>query len=495
MATSDLFLFVSHVVEDRGAALEVVDELERRGVSCWIAPRDVQPGRPFDEEIVTAIEGSRAMLLIFSEHCNDNVHIRREVTVAGESRKLIIPFRIEDAPPRRGLRVRLSDLHWIDGFAMRERAIDQVIRSYDPHLAQRLLDEERERADGQRRAEEARKAAEDARTPEEACGTAEEEQGAAEQLAKVTGEQPGTVSFVPSDEVSATAHDDKDPWSRPDDPRASQPVIPAGSDRPAAKNYRVMIAGLAIMAIVGATWVGWSFFSAKPAPPPTAGAADILIKGKAALERKDYAEAMRWFRLAAERGNARAQTYVGYFYDKGLGVPRDYNEAMRWYREAADLGNAPAQKNIGNFYEHGTGVTQNYGEAMRWFRLAADQGNAAAQTNIGYLYQNGLGVPQNYLEAMQWFRKAANQGEDTAQNDIGYLFERGLGVPQDYSEALRWYQMAADQGNIDAEYNIALLYADGRGVPPDLAKARQWMQKAADAGDFDAKKWIGDHGG
>jgi hypothetical protein len=95
-------------------------------VRCWIAPRDVRPGRPFDDEISAAIDASRAMLLIFSERCNESEYIRREVTVAGESQKIIIPFRIEDAQPRRGLRVRLSDLHWIDGFASRERAIDEL---------------------------------------------------------------------------------------------------------------------------------------------------------------------------------------------------------------------------------------------------------------------------------------------------------------------------------------------------------------------------------
>src|SRR3954453_4415214 len=128
----DPFLFVSHVSEDRPAVLEIVDELERRGVPCWIAPRDVRAGRPFDDEIVEAIEACRAMLLIFSEHCNERDYIRREITVAGESRKIILPFRIEDAQPRRGLRVRLSDLHWIDGFVSRERAIDQVVRTINP---------------------------------------------------------------------------------------------------------------------------------------------------------------------------------------------------------------------------------------------------------------------------------------------------------------------------------------------------------------------------
>ena len=71
------------------------------------------------------------VLLIFSESIATRANnIRREVTVAGESQKVVIPFRIENAQPKHGLRVRLSDLHWIDGFASRERAIDELVKTF-----------------------------------------------------------------------------------------------------------------------------------------------------------------------------------------------------------------------------------------------------------------------------------------------------------------------------------------------------------------------------
>jgi hypothetical protein len=138
MTTPDIFLFVSHVSEDRSEATDIVAELERRGVRCWMAPRDVHPGKPFDDEIAEAIDASRAMLLIFSEHCNESEYIRREVTVAGEAGKVIIPFRIENVQPRKGLRVRLSDLHWIDGFVSRERAVDELVRTFTPDDIRRM---------------------------------------------------------------------------------------------------------------------------------------------------------------------------------------------------------------------------------------------------------------------------------------------------------------------------------------------------------------------
>jgi TIR domain len=65
MDNTVFFLFVSHVREDRVAELEIVIELERRVVRCWVSLRDVRLRQPFDDEITDAIYACQAMLLIF----------------------------------------------------------------------------------------------------------------------------------------------------------------------------------------------------------------------------------------------------------------------------------------------------------------------------------------------------------------------------------------------------------------------------------------------
>ena len=127
MVNSSFDLFVSHATEYRQAALRIVFNLEARGVPCWIAPRKIRPGNAFDDEIADAINGCRAFVLVFSNRCNDSEYIRREITVAGNAQKLIIPFRIEDVEPQRGLSVRLANLHWINAFTARERAIEELV--------------------------------------------------------------------------------------------------------------------------------------------------------------------------------------------------------------------------------------------------------------------------------------------------------------------------------------------------------------------------------
>src|SRR5262249_17979556 len=116
-----------------------------------------------------------------------------------------------------------------------------------------------------------------------------------------------------------------------------------------------------------------------------AEATDWVQKGNTAFDKQDYVEAMRWYRKAADQGDAVAQRRTGYFYDRGLGVAQDYAEALRWYRKAADKDEPTAQRNVGYFYDKGLGVAQDYAEAMRWYRKAADQGNAVAQNDIGSL--------------------------------------------------------------------------------------------------------------
>jgi hypothetical protein len=100
-------------------------------------------------------------------------------------------------------------------------------------------------------------------------------------------------------------------------------------------------------------------------------------------------------------------------------VPQDYAEALRWYRKAADQGDAGAQQAIGSAYYYGDGVAQDRSEAARWYRLAADKGFAKAQYSLGLLYYDGRGVAQDRAEAYRLFHRAADQGNENAQRIVG----------------------------------------------------------------------------
>jgi TPR repeat protein len=60
-------------------------------------------------------------------------------------------------------------------------------------------------------------------------------------------------------------------------------------------------------------------------------------------------------------------------YANGRGVPQDGAEAVRWFRLAANQGFAGAQFNLGVMYDTGEGVLQDYVEAHMWTNLAVAQ--------------------------------------------------------------------------------------------------------------------------
>jgi TPR repeat protein len=164
---------------------------------------------------------------------------------------------------------------------------------------------------------------------------------------------------------------------------------------------------------------------AAPRAPTAAQSADEAYRNGLDLEKKqNYAEAMRWYRVAAAQGNALAQVGIGNLYGMGKGVPQDYGEALRWYRLAAAQGNIEAKNDLGFFYMNGWGVAQDYTQAMNWLRKAADQGNEVAQRNIGFLYFKGLGVAPDRAEAIRWFRKAAENGDDESKEALKELGEK-----------------------------------------------------------------------
>jgi len=153
-------------------------------------------------------------------------------------------------------------------------------------------------------------------------------------------------------------------------------------------------------------------------PTPVQSADEAYRTGKQFEGKQDYVAAMRWYRKAADQGNALAQVAVGNLYGMAQGVAQDYGEALRWYRKAADQGNNEAEDNVGFFYLSGWGVTQDYAEALRWFRKAADHANEVAERNIGMIYLQGLGVAQDRTEAIRWFRKAAAHGDAESKDAL-----------------------------------------------------------------------------
>jgi TIR domain len=107
-------VFISHSTEDKTTADAVCAILEKNGVRCWIAPRDIMPGADWSESIVNGIRRARVLLLVFSTHANKSKQIKREVEIAADGGVTIIPLRIENTLPTESFKYFLGNIHWLD---------------------------------------------------------------------------------------------------------------------------------------------------------------------------------------------------------------------------------------------------------------------------------------------------------------------------------------------------------------------------------------------
>jgi uncharacterized protein len=111
--------------------------------------------------------------------------------------------------------------------------------------------------------------------------------------------------------------------------------------------------------------------------------ADAVSAGKRAFERHDYVRAASLLAVEAERGSPVAQTYLGYMYQYGLGVPQDYVRATSWLHQAAQQGEPTGQFLLGLLFDKGFGVPQDWVQAEVWLILAAAHAEVRQQDYFG----------------------------------------------------------------------------------------------------------------
>lgn len=172
------------------------------------------------------------------------------------------------------------------------------------------------------------------------------------------------------------------------------------------------------------TRIGGQVPQSAPVAAPTAlelSPEEMYAEGVVLYTKKNYGEAVKLFRKAAEQGHSMSQDMLGWFYDKGYGVPQNYDHAAFWYFKAAEQGDADAQYRLGYFYEHGISVAKNEVIAAEWYRNSAQKGFAPAQTFLAICYEYGKGVPKNLTEAKRWYQKAAEQGDEYAKKALEAL--------------------------------------------------------------------------
>jgi TolB-like protein len=110
-------VFISYASADTAVAAALVEVLERHGIACWIAPRDVKAGALYADAIVRAISGARALVLVMSASAIASSHVGKEIERASSKKRPIIALRIDAAALTPALEYFLSESQWVEARA------------------------------------------------------------------------------------------------------------------------------------------------------------------------------------------------------------------------------------------------------------------------------------------------------------------------------------------------------------------------------------------
>ncbi len=199
---------------------------------------------------------------------------------------------------------------------------------------------------------------------------------------------------------------------------------------------------------------------------------------------------MYWFLLAEDADDASGKeavtqmrsemsskdlnaTYlrVGDAYEKGFDIKQDHARAMKWYRKAAEAGDAAACYRIAVLYAKGLGVPQDNAEIIHWLQRGADLGDPVASYDLGRAYEQGGAVPPDMKRAAKLYEDAALYNNTNAMFALGNLYNEGKGGTLDKQKALMWFILAAKYGNPKAPEKVASLSSELK--PNQVKKARE----------------------
>jgi hypothetical protein len=255
--------------------------------------------------------------------------------------------------------------------------------------------------------------------------------------------------------------------------------------------------------------------------------AGFLVHGRGGV-KKDTAESTRLARLAAAKGDRRAQwrlgnsmllgraegsdervldlleqaaaagepqamTDLGRLFLRGDSSAELKTKGVAYAKQAAKMDNPWGAYLLANCYHLGNGVQQDTAKAMYWYRRSAKRGYARAMASLGTaqtLGGKGASV-QAKAEGFRWLLGAAEIGLIGAMCNAGRCLELGVGVEADPVAAATWYTRAAQGDSTEGSYLLALCYFNGAGVKADESKAMLMLEWAATKGHAKAQGMFG----
>lgn len=209
--------------------------------------------------------------------------------------------------------------------------------------------------------------------------------------------------------------------------------------------------------------------------------------------------AVRSLEAAAKSGDAVAMRLLGRAHETGTGVraaavgegtlSSAHAEARKWYRLAADAGEAEAESRLGVLVARGTDGAADRPAALRLLQSAAAEGDALGQLNYAVMLLQGLASDPDPHRPVELLTAASGRRADAAF-ELGMLHYEGNLVPKDVARARELFLQAARGGSASAMANLGVIAHNGEFGPADRAEADHWWRLAEGHGSAEARRFL-----
>lgn len=127
MEQSKYDVFISYSRKDEAVVKLICSLLTANNISFWLDKKNIYAGREFLSEIVQAIKECKITLFISSTNSNNSIYTAKEVALAFNEGKYIIPYKIDTSSFNKNLELVFCDLNWMEAIPFDEdKALDLV---------------------------------------------------------------------------------------------------------------------------------------------------------------------------------------------------------------------------------------------------------------------------------------------------------------------------------------------------------------------------------
>ena len=142
-------------------------------------------------------------------------------------------------------------------------------------------------------------------------------------------------------------------------------------------------------------------------------------------------------------GDAQAEYFMGVLNEDGKLIPRSLPDALRYYKMSAEQGNASAQASLSRMMFNGWATPQSNAEGIKWNAKAAAQNNRRALFNQAFFARRGMISPSGDAVIIPLFERAANLGLPQAALELARHYRSN---EAERAQAWRWLGMATTSG-------------------------------------------------